>query len=131
MNYQRFSFEKLFSFPYDLKGFLHGFRIYCAEEKSDKNFFTILNISREKPEDSLGFLILYLDDKEQKYKATAKIPSGVKESPLENESFLISLIQNFYNQKISNFYFIEKLRKFSRTKNIIELFKNFSNSLKH
>ncbi|MGC8812473.1 MAG: hypothetical protein ACP5O8_02695 [Candidatus Aenigmatarchaeota archaeon] len=106
---ESFSFEKLLSFPYELKGIFHGFNIYEVKEKLDKNSLTILNISREKPEESLGFLIIYPEEK-LKYKATAKIPPEVRESPLENKSFIASLIQNFFDKRIENFYFREKFR---------------------
>jgi hypothetical protein len=103
------SVEKLLSLAYNLKGFFYGLKVYCSEEKLDKNSFTILNISSGKPEESLGFLVVYFDEEEKMYKAFTKIPSKVKESPLKNTGFIASLIQHFFDRKIVNFYFRKKV----------------------
>jgi hypothetical protein len=105
------SVQKLFSLEYDLKGFFCDFKIYSAEEKSGKNSFTIFNVSNGRPEETLGFLIVYFDEREKMYKGLVRIPSEVKRSPLENENFITFLIQNFFNQKIVNFYFRKNIWK--------------------
>jgi hypothetical protein len=105
------SVKKLFSLEYDLKGFFCDFKIYSAEEKSGKNSFTIFNVSNGRPEETLGFLIVYFDEREKMYKGLVRIPSEVKRSPLENENFITFLIQNFFNQKIVNFYFRKNIWK--------------------
>ncbi len=106
--------KKLLSLAYDLKGLFYGLKVYCSEEKLDKNSFTILNISNGKPEESLGFLVVYFDKEERIYKAFTRIPSEVKRSPLKDTNFIASLIQHFFSQKIVNFYFRKKALKYLR-----------------
>lgn len=102
-------FDILSSSEYELVGIIQtqDLKIYKSSGvvavNGEEKRATIISVSKNDPKESLGYLIIWKE--KDVYKGDIKIPTNVKNSPLEDRQIVRLIIGNFYDSRIENVKF--------------------------